>query len=323
VSDRYPENLEQIYPPKDTLGYPANLERIYPALRKAVGSASTASIDTPLVSPVGTNTSESNNLLASYSAREYPVFDLYPAVYPHNLEKIYPAFSRNPLISSTPAAKPAPPVRTHASAPTKSGSVPTPARQTQDVRMSRGYPFIDLYPAVYPHNLECLYTPVPKEVVAPKSVHDPVPESVHAESITSTLGEVETVLPPTRPALQLSFHVYPFNLDNLYPDVASARSESTPNAASAAPQTHETALKSFGTTSALKSHGATATGAGVRLARAYPNLELYAPVYPFNLDIYPPVGPVNALGAPKVINSGIENKVVGSSPREDGALGMF
>ncbi|KDR83704.1 hypothetical protein GALMADRAFT_133125 [Galerina marginata CBS 339.88] len=73
---------------------------------------------------------------------EYPMFDLYAAVYPHNLEDIYPA----PL--SLPGSK----------------LWPDPSRRSaQDtlssigVRLPAEYPTVELYTAVYPHNLDNIY----------------------------------------------------------------------------------------------------------------------------------------------------------------------
>ncbi|KAF7301677.1 hypothetical protein MIND_00733200 [Mycena indigotica] len=115
--------------------YPHNLVEIYPSI-------------VPVARPTGGITTR--------LAAHYPVFDLYPAVYPHvvpypptqgEMEKplwtvVYPHFDLYPAIG-----------------PKKAGSIEL------SVRQSMAYPYLDIYPAVYPY-----VTPYPSasgEMAAP------------------------------------------------------------------------------------------------------------------------------------------------------------
>ncbi|KAJ1308649.1 hypothetical protein OPQ81_004343 [Rhizoctonia solani] len=278
---RYPENLEQLYPSKQTTHYPTSLERIYPIIDKkarTTSSVATRSADT--------EPSTSNDSLATYSIQAYPVFNLYPAVYPHNLAEIYPALPYDSL-SATPVSKTAP-------VPSVSPQVPVPAKpspqQSQNVEMSGGYPFFDLYPAVYPHNLTCLYPSVLREAVVPKSIPVQAPQ-VHSPDTHRASSAVSA--PPAS-----TLDGYPFNLGNIYPPTsgrpepgASVRSVATSSDV-LLPKTEVLAMKS------------------TRLAQEYPNIELYSPVYPYNLVIYPPVGIASKPGKLQPV----EDRLVGNSP---------
>ncbi|CAE6455445.1 unnamed protein product [Rhizoctonia solani] len=280
---RYPENLEQLYPSKDTARYPANLERIYPVLggkgrKTSAGTARSA----------GVKSSAPNKSLATYSTQKYPVFNLYPAVYPHNLGEIYPSFPRNSVAPIARVATPAPLLSLPVSTPAK----PLPLHQIRDVGMSRGYPFIDPYPATYPYNLACLYPSIPKEVVAPK------PSSVQIQA-PSAPGLASFV--PSEPVvLTPALDGYPLNLDNIYPAISGHSKHSSPISSTVAP--------------VLKVK--TVVTGSTRLARVYPNFELYRPVYPHNLVIYPVVG---IASEPEEVQ--VQDTVVGNSPVSEEDLG--
>ncbi|CAE6408914.1 unnamed protein product [Rhizoctonia solani] len=286
---RYPENLEQLYPSKDTALYPASLECIYPALQKK--SRTTSSV---VARSVGTKPSTLNNSPAIYSTQPYPIFDLYPAVYPHNLGKIYPAllqvsFAPIAQVSVAPPALSAP---LQAPVPAQSA----PAHRAENVTTSRGYPFIDLYPAVYPHNLTELYPSFPKEVVAPIST-----PAQTAQVQTLAAPRVTSVVPsapiPSRDG-------YPLNLDNIYP-VISGRLK---------PRLSTSSVTSPVTAPVLKDE--IQPTESTRLVPTYPNLELYRPVYPYNLVIYPPT---RVTDEPEVVQ--VVQTIAGNSPVSDENLG--
>ncbi|KAG8690628.1 hypothetical protein FRC11_010297 [Ceratobasidium sp. 423] len=283
---RYPENLEQLYPSKDTISYPTSLEHIYPVLDKKVQTISSV-----VARSIGAKPSTPNNLLAIYSTQVYPVFNLYPAVYPHNLEEIYPALPHDSFVPTvqTPKAAPVRLVPPRVPSPAKS----SPVQRAQNVEMSRGYPFIDLYPAVYPHNLACLYPSILKEVAVPKSTSVKVAQA----QALSTLRKAKAVSSAPAP----SPDSYPFNLDNLYPAIfGHPKPSSSSSSVTASP-----------TTLALKA--GTSITENIRLARVYPNFELYSPVYPYNLVIYPPIGATSESETIQVV----QDKVVRNSPASD------
>ncbi|CAE7229208.1 unnamed protein product, partial [Rhizoctonia solani] len=273
---RYPKNLEQLYPSKDTARYPANLEHIYPIFGKK-----TRTIPAPSARPISVKPPVRNNSLATYSTQVYPVFNLYPAVYPHNLGEIYPSVPRDSSVPAQTTKASVPSVPLPASSPVK----PLPLQQTRDVNVSRGYPFINPYPAVYPYNLACIYPSVVKEVVIPKSTPMQVSRAPSASRVTSTAPRALASHTPTSDG-------YPFNLDNIYPAISGRSKPSSyiPNTAASrsTPKTGTLVLES------------------TWLPRTYPNLDIYRPVYPYNLVIYPPVG-VNKPETAKVQNTAARN----------------
>ncbi|CAE6413160.1 unnamed protein product [Rhizoctonia solani] len=269
---RYPENLEQLYPSKDKSQYPGNLEHIYPRLSKGTRTE-TRKASAAVARSTKVESPALHNSLETHSFHAYPVFNLYPAVYPHNLGEIYPPLPHAAVLPATQAIKvPAPSVLSAVSPPATS----LPPQKTQYAGTSKGYPFIDLYPAVYPHNLAYLYPSILEEVVILK----PTPRQA-----------VQVQTPPLAPSvLAPTPDDYPFNLDNIYPAISgsSKPSSNVPHAV------------------ALAANPAIGS---IRLARAYPNLEIYGPVYPHNLVIYPPVGAANEAGTLQV-----QAKVVRNSP---------
>ncbi|QRW16037.1 Serine/threonine-protein kinase [Rhizoctonia solani] len=288
---RYPENLEQLYPPKDATLYPTSLGCIYPALKKKARATSSITAHS-----VGTKASTLNNSPATYSTQPYPIFDLYPAVYPHNLRNIYPALPQASLVpkvqASTVKASTVPPI-TLVTPRIVSSVQSAPAHQAEDVTMSRGYPFIEIYPAVYPYNLTGLYPPILKEVTALESIPVQV-EQAQTLAAPRAIGFASSAPTSSRDG-------YPLNLENIYPAIPgrSEPSLSTPSTtlplAAPTPEIEARATESLW------------------LARTYPNLELYRPVYPYNLIIYPPIGIIHEPEATRVV----QNEVAGDSPVSD------
>ncbi|KAG9104475.1 hypothetical protein FRC06_002131 [Ceratobasidium sp. 370] len=317
-SYRYPYNLAQLYPPVRTLGYPYNLEVLYPWVVKASKSVSGE--------PVAKGP---EILLATRPAiqrRAYPLFDLYPAVYPHNLLELYP-----PVYA--PVWPPA--QSTHTSnADTTVGKQPgstglyVPIKRLSgiQVRLSPRYPALDLFPPVYPRNLECIY-PAPSKDLAQlqastiKPVHAvseppsalPLAQSVAASNADAMVGKragsiaakrlggIQVRLSLQYPALDPFPSVYPYNLERIYPappkDLAQLQVSTikpvhaVPEPPSALPLAQSVAA-SNADAMVGKQTGLIAVkklgGIRVRLSPQYPTLDLFPPVYPYNLKcIYP------------------------------------
>ncbi|KAF8743223.1 hypothetical protein RHS02_02970, partial [Rhizoctonia solani] len=288
---RYPENLEQLYPPKDATLYPTSLGCIYPALKKKARATSSITAHS-----VGTKASTLNNSPATYSTQPYPIFDLYPAVYPHNLRNIYPALPQASLVpkvqASTVKASTVPPI-TLVTPRIVSSVQSAPAHQAEDVTMSRGYPFIEIYPAVYPYNLTGLYPPILKEVTALESIPIQV-EQAQTLAAPCAIGFASSAPTSSRDG-------YPLNLENIYPAIPGRFEPSL--------STPSTTLPLAAPTPEIEARATES----LWLARTYPNLELYRPVYPYNLIIYPPIGIIHEPEATRVV----QNEVAGDSPVSD------
>ncbi|KAF8607596.1 hypothetical protein BDV93DRAFT_519625 [Ceratobasidium sp. AG-I] len=293
---RYPHNLGMLYPSVRRLGYPVSLENIYPSVPGGSLPATKSLVTQKKASAAGPERSDGSlathqaTIRASVKTKAvvYPVFNLYPAVYPHNLAEIYPAVVRPGNAAST-APRSVPALARPSTISASSAPALAPATRpvlVQHVKMSRGYPFIDLYPAVYPHNLESIY-PIVRTQAAKRTVTRPVKPAAQA------LPSIRVGLSPQYPALDLFPAVYPYNLERIYPTaktLAPALSDvktyqaPKPLPARSAVKTQKPAASNL---RALGHQMPIARGIQVRLARTYPNMELYAPVYPFNLDIYP------------------------------------
>lgn len=133
----------------------------------------------------------------------YPRFELYPSVYPHNLERIYPSVS---------------------------GHVEVSKSVTVDVVSS--YPTFVLYKSGYPHNLDQIYPPLAGQCDGAKHI---------VVDIVSSY-----------PRFVLYPCVYPYNLDYLYPSMSGECED--------------------------------AKQVAVRIASSYPNFVIYSSVYPHNLE---------------------------------------
>jgi hypothetical protein len=128
----------------------------------------------------------------------YPSFDLYPAVYPFNLQQIYPPMP----ISTTIISQEAP----------IEDSLPEIKAEfkTQCV-----YPCFCLYPAVYPFNLQQIYPAIP---ISTSVISQEAPDPV-TDSPTEIKAEFKT--PCVYPSFCLYPAVYPFNLEELYPAIVT------------------------------------------------------------------------------------------------------
>ncbi|KAG8736256.1 hypothetical protein FRC12_017713, partial [Ceratobasidium sp. 428] len=369
---RYPYNLAQLYPSVRTLGYPYNLDGLYPSVVKTQESARVVS-----VSALATESTakQSGALLGTRPAVRqtvYPVFDLYPAVYPHNLLELYPPVLASILRPTqfTPKINGNPTVENQATSMASRG----PAKTLSDawVRLSPQYPTFDLFPAVYPHNLECIYPTSIKTFTAAVAPSNKNP--LAANPIAKLPSVSSEACPAIRqkgyPVFNLYPAVYPYNLLELYPPVLApisqpARSAETNNGKPTAgkrttsvtfcvpakrlsnvrvrfssqyptfdlfpavypynldciyPTSVEVLVAAAPTSSkgvfhkelsapkpAYATSNTLADTQSIYLARLYPNIELYAPVYPFNLDIYPSVCDKSSVVVP--INSVLKQKV--------------
>ncbi|TFK23279.1 hypothetical protein FA15DRAFT_670675 [Coprinopsis marcescibilis] len=155
--------------------------------------------------------------VAQMASGQYPFFEIYPAVYPFNVQRIYP------------------------------NVVP---RRTEDINSTAAhYPFFELYPAVYPFNLELIYPAVP---------------GFWTTGVTIVVGNQSHTV--QYPFFDLYPAVYPFNVERIYPVVAG---DPLPQPTKAPALALET--------------------------RHYPFFDLYPAVYPFNVEYIYPIIPGNSL----------------------------
>ncbi|KAG2013613.1 hypothetical protein CC2G_010502 [Coprinopsis cinerea AmutBmut pab1-1] len=229
--------------PVDRTGYPHNLARIY--------------------EPVSRPT-----LVSESSIVRYPYFDIYPAVYPFNLERVYP----QRLESFPNKVQP---------------------QQSVSIGVSAPYPFFNLYPAVYPFNLERIYShmnvpverkdsrpPAPVVSLVVQYPHFDLYPAVYPFNMTQIYPRVVALeprkvltdincIPESRsyyPYLEIYPAIYPYNLEYIYVPLPSTHSDEPP-----------------------KKPAISVTEG----TRNYPIIEIYRPVYPYNLDaIYPSVHPL-------------------------------
>jgi hypothetical protein len=242
--------LAQLYPAVGTLGYPKNLQFLYPVVVKALVSIAVAPVPVLVAKPEVGQLDDSLATRPAVQRKTYPVFDLYPAVYPHNLLEIYPSV----LVPTraVPANRDAALVKEE-----RKMVLPlqTKALDNVQVRLAARYPTLDLFPPVYPYNLERIY-----------------PAS--AKPAASSVATLPKSGPPAQVPTAKLVHTAPMPL----------------------------------------------IGTAVHLARVYPNIELYAPVYPFNLDIYPATGVKGWGVAPKDVGLNSEVTVVAVASRDLGML---
>ncbi|KAJ7180139.1 hypothetical protein C8R43DRAFT_389321 [Mycena crocata] len=189
----------------------------------------------------------------------YPMFDLYPATYPGNLDEIYPAVTIDdaPFDIST--------------------------------RLSPRYPTFDLYPAMYPHIVP--YPPFQYEMEEDLACYYP-----HF-NLYPPIATFARSVPPAAARRCYCFNIYPSvppSLDDLTP---TSRAFSRPPARYASPK-HETEEDSSSyyphfnlyppiSTSARRVRAPSVSGPiSVLLRTAYPVFNLYPAIYPA-FDIYP------------------------------------
>ncbi|KIP04878.1 hypothetical protein PHLGIDRAFT_129209 [Phlebiopsis gigantea 11061_1 CR5-6] len=307
----YPYNVENMYPAKRLRSasrfdavevrltpqypsldlypavYPYSLENIYPSITVTNLQRSETAIVQVKPAPAG-------KLLSSSSS--YPNLEIYPAVYPWNLENIYPSITANHLQRSEAAiiqVKLAP-----------AGKPPS---------LSYSYPNLEIYPAVYPWNLENIY---------------PVAWSHHTASVRSSWSGVSIELSAGYPHIQLYKPVYPYNLYSIYPTLhlsgtsdlrtslpptqqrtkhtsprnpvkalhherghhkhGSGSRSTPPPPVPPLPQNVQSLVPSSPTSHLPLARGRIGLGLSIRLPAVYPNICLYPPVYP-HLELYPEV----------------------------------
>ncbi|KAH9853467.1 hypothetical protein C2E23DRAFT_884648 [Lenzites betulinus] len=224
----------------------------------------------PAVSNVSSGTSRKTSKSSLRLKEQYPVFNIYPAVYPYCFE-LYPAVSvarskRSVLVNGASNGYPAsvyniyPSVKS-ASKPRVSVGMrsqypvfelyPPVSRALETslvsgivVKLPRTYPNIEIYPAVYPWNLQTMY-----------------PGVLPRRSREDKQSGIIVKLAPTYPILDIYPAVYPWNLRTVYPDVPQRRLS-----------------------------GNRQNSIIVKLAPAYPVFDIYPAVYPWNLQtMYPEV----------------------------------
>ncbi|KAF8592349.1 hypothetical protein K439DRAFT_1610171 [Ramaria rubella] len=265
--------------------------------------------------------------------RGYPFFELYPAVYPHNLSTLYPMMQH--FHSVTP-----PRIEAHdtvsyvqrerfpewpdfaALYPSDSKMERVAANKVQTVTLPKatGYPFFDIYNSVYPYSLEELYPhkpsaryqletvtglPLPASdarAVAP-TVHSkpqtispewphfaalyPANPNVERSAANKSLS-VQLSRPLGYPFLEIYPTAYPYSLYQIYPpgfDVVN--SPRRPLTKDFPPEYRSLPSLCSVDFNAAQGENDKPQPAILRLRQAYPSIDLYEAVYPYNLqEIY-------------------------------------
>jgi len=178
----------------------------------------------------------------------YPYFDIYPRVYPYSLECIYP------LAGSSP-------VWTYAD-----GVIPS-----QFVE----YPFFQLFSAVYPFSLEKIY---PDVLVKEHTMSDAASALLNSGSSSERTEAEATLFNGMYPSLNIYPAVYPWNLEEIYPNFT----EHSLEVPAVIPNFYDTGAEEW-----KQVHSPS-----IKMSQSwgYPTFSLYpAPQgYP-TFDIYPPV----------------------------------
>ncbi|KAG8693236.1 hypothetical protein FRC09_010646 [Ceratobasidium sp. 395] len=305
---------QTIYPVFDLYpaAYPHNLLELYPPVLTSVlqpTQSTPTSNGSPAVKKQATSAASRVPAKLSSDARvrlspQYPTFDLFPAVYPHNLDCIYPTSVKTFAGAVTPSNKSA-----LATKPIAKSSSASP--EARPVVCQKGYPVFDLYPAVYPYNLLELYPPVLASISqSARSAGTINGNSTVGKQATSDtpcapakrLRDVRVRFPPQYPVFDLFPAVYPHNLDCIYPTYIKALVATAPVSSKGTLHKELSVPEPVHTTSNVWDNTQS-----VYFARVYPNIELYAPVYPFNLDIYPSVRAKSSVAVP--MNSVLQQKV--------------
>ncbi|GBE87339.1 hypothetical protein SCP_1100140 [Sparassis crispa] len=213
---------------------------------------------------------------------QYPVLQIYKPVYPHVV--IYPSVDG--------VTKPA-------KSELLTNGNPTEVTEGHDVQsnLSRGYPIVQLYPAVYPSNLDEIY---PRKGAAPCN-----------ESISLAVDAQFSTQHPDSP-------VYPYNLDFIYPwaqrHSVQLLTSSPKDDSGTAPATtcHMSAYPALHLYPAADSHDLVELT--VETGVAYPHLRLYPAVDPFS-STYPATSEVNHdSGGDKAIGEDTDTRAPGESP---------
>ncbi|KAI9063240.1 hypothetical protein FKP32DRAFT_1572561 [Trametes sanguinea] len=187
---------------------------IYPA-------ASTASRPTTGAIPIiPTKQRDSTTSISVHLPSAYPVFDIYPAVYPYCFEHIYPAvhaphpavypYSLETIYPSV-VAEEGLEIRTSGLSVGVKRQYPifdiypsASASQSEDtcegvvISLQRDYPIIEIYPAVYPWNLQGIYPAISAS-----------PENDGSGIVVKLVSAY--------PAIEIYPAIYPHSLDTIYP----------------------------------------------------------------------------------------------------------
>ncbi|KAJ7781207.1 hypothetical protein B0H16DRAFT_610953 [Mycena metata] len=210
-------------------------------------------------------------------AARYPSFCLYAPVYPY-LE-IYPSLPEDQVLdtrgvsagtsTSYPHFNLYPAIAALAAEKASPSTMSFSARGPVSIRLAPAYPVLDLYPATYPGNLDEIYP---------------------AFSVDDASWEISTRLTARYPSFCLYAPVYPFL--EIYPslpeDCFGSRTADVGAASTGYP--HFDLYPAIGAFASKRTSPPTSSRGAVviRLAPAYPVLDLYSATYPWNLDeIYP------------------------------------
>ncbi|OCH94100.1 hypothetical protein OBBRIDRAFT_789627 [Obba rivulosa] len=253
-------------------------------------------------------------------AKGYPHFNIYPVVYPHF--DLYPAiisvqetnssgsvanttFSGYPWFNLYPAAYPHFDLYPAVISVRETNSI-----ETVTSNAFGGYPGFNLYPAAYPY-------------------FDLYPADIYITTVaTPRDSSVNIRLSSSYPTMELYRHVYPWNLDEIYPSVASnsAKLSSTRPMQQAEapamvvsnpyplirpyPPMYPYNLGNIYDPIVRAEHSETTQGVVVvHLPSHYPCLDIYSAVYPYNLfTIYPSITPnrVSSAQQPRIWSRGQE-----------------
>ncbi|KAH8830518.1 hypothetical protein DL96DRAFT_1593257 [Flagelloscypha sp. PMI_526] len=280
--------------------------------------------------------------------RPYPYLEIYPAQYPNNVYRIYPTvqkaeypfvevkiaqgypnfllYAPPPSVSSlnwphwtatTSAAvskfswphwQPAPSVPASCTPVLPAATAASPVK----VSIVHGYPWFELYPRPFPTNLEHIFPPPP------------------AKALTSRVVEVE--IGKGYPQFQIYKPVYPFS-SGLYPPVHQLSvSRVDVQIASGYPSliiygppiVHgypwlELYPRPFPANldhifPATPARSVVSRVVNVKVAKGYPQLQIYSPVYPFAYGLYPSVHQLNLCRIEVKIASGYPDLGIYSLP---------
>ncbi|QRV87642.1 Serine/threonine-protein kinase [Ceratobasidium sp. AG-Ba] len=267
--------------------------------------------------------SEKKSTLSSAYPHRYPynLAVLYPLSYPHNLDVLYPSVVKVPAASApAPSVDPVSGLQTKVASALKRSDVLQASHPIVQRAKASGYPTFNLYPAVYPYNLLEIYpaaaarAPVSSETASAEVIvkRQTKLAALPRPSKSLQLGSIEVRLSARYPAFDLFPEVYPYNLERIYPAVVGTR------LAAPSPPKTDVAQAQILVPTLAQSSPKTLVGMTVRLDRVYPNIELYAPVYPFSLDIYPSKlahAPAALRMAETSVGTGIVNHVINPTRR--------
>ncbi|KAI0921107.1 hypothetical protein AcW2_006190 [Taiwanofungus camphoratus] len=272
----YPYSLQKIYHSRMTASAVESIETAsYPRFNSSVHS--------PIQSDINSNT-EGSRLSSTV---HYPMFDLYPAVYPHSLNQIYPTQLESIILDrktdgTMPIDKCSPlepgtvrcphspeiyspqPRRQHIVHRTRSSFSNIMNPEELPVTLNVHYPLFRLYPAVYPDNLD--------DIFPSANTFPPILGGALSTGICSVKPAA------SYPALNLYPAVYPNNVVDIYSPIVLRNEVPQPFRALSRSSTSETGRQSL--------ERRVETMPSVILPTHYPHIDPYPGVYPFFL-LYP------------------------------------